>query len=146
MGAARRARVAQLQARAVVDRIEKCLPDPNCAACGHGRRMTTPILMYRSIGETVPRGFQRWVVRPARLRAQVRGFAEAGYATLASLCRQTQRPIGSPWRSTIIRSCWPTPHSWSQRLDKSATGGIASRMAPRRASECNQLGFCNDKV
>ena len=44
--------------------------------------MTTPILMYRSIGETVPRGFQRWVVRPARLRAQVRGLAEAGYATL----------------------------------------------------------------
>lgn len=44
--------------------------------------MTTPILMYRSIGETVPRGFQRWLVRPARLRAQVRGLAEAGYATL----------------------------------------------------------------
>jgi hypothetical protein len=44
--------------------------------------MTTPILMYHSIGETVPRGFQRWVVRPARSRAQVRGLAEAGNATL----------------------------------------------------------------
>jgi glycosyltransferase involved in cell wall biosynthesis len=72
--------------------------------------MTPPILMYRSIGETVPRGFQRWVVRPAQLRAQVRGLAEAGYATLASLCQQTQRPIGSSWRSTTTRSCWPTPH------------------------------------
>ena len=44
--------------------------------------MTTPILMYHSIGETVPPGFQRWVVRPARLRAQVRGLVEAGYSTL----------------------------------------------------------------
>jgi hypothetical protein len=44
--------------------------------------MTTPILMYHSIVETAPRGFQRWVVRPAQLRAQVRGLAEAGYATL----------------------------------------------------------------
>jgi peptidoglycan/xylan/chitin deacetylase (PgdA/CDA1 family) len=43
--------------------------------------MMTPILMYHSIGETLPRGFQRRVVRPARLRAQVRGLAEAGYAT-----------------------------------------------------------------
>jgi peptidoglycan/xylan/chitin deacetylase (PgdA/CDA1 family) len=44
--------------------------------------MTTPILMYHSIGETVPRGFQRWVVRPAQFRAQVRGLVEAGYAAL----------------------------------------------------------------
>ena len=44
--------------------------------------MTTPILMYHSIGEIVPRGFQRWVVRPAQLRAPLRGLAEAGYATL----------------------------------------------------------------
>jgi hypothetical protein len=36
--------------------------------------MTTPILMYHSIGETVPRSFQRWVVRPAQFRAQVRGL------------------------------------------------------------------------
>jgi hypothetical protein len=44
--------------------------------------MTTPIQMYRSIGETVPRGFQRWMARPARLPAQVRGLDEAGHATL----------------------------------------------------------------
>ena len=50
--------------------------------------MTTPILMYRSIGETVPRGFQRWVVRPARLRTQVRVLAEAGHATTVEFARQ----------------------------------------------------------
>ena len=44
--------------------------------------MTTPILMYRSIGETVPRGFQRWMARPARVPAQVRGLHEAGHAPL----------------------------------------------------------------
>src|SRR5271166_1455754 len=37
-------------------------------------------------------------------------------------------------------------YSWSQRLDRSAMGGIASRMAPRRVSECNQLRFCDGKV
>jgi glycosyltransferase involved in cell wall biosynthesis len=37
-------------------------------------------------------------------------------------------------------------YSWSQRMDKSAMGGIASRMALRRVSERNQLGFCDDKV
>ena len=51
--------------------------------------MTTPILTYRSIGETVPRGFQRWMVRPARLRAQVHGLAEAGYATTVEFARQS---------------------------------------------------------
>jgi hypothetical protein len=50
--------------------------------------MTTPILMYHSIGETVPRGFQRRVVRPARLRAQVRGLDEAGHATTIEFARQ----------------------------------------------------------
>ena len=38
--------------------------------------------MYHSIGETVPRGFRRWVVRPAQFRVQVRGLVEAGYAAL----------------------------------------------------------------
>lgn len=49
--------------------------------------MTTPILMYRSIGETVPRGLQCWMVRPAWLRAQVRGLAEASYATFTVRAR-----------------------------------------------------------
>jgi peptidoglycan/xylan/chitin deacetylase (PgdA/CDA1 family) len=44
--------------------------------------MKTPILMYHSIGETAPRGFERWVVRPAQFRAQVRSLADTGYATL----------------------------------------------------------------
>ena len=50
--------------------------------------MTTAILIHRSIGETMPRGFQRCVVRPARLRAQVRGLAEAGHATTVEFARQ----------------------------------------------------------
>ncbi len=50
--------------------------------------MTTPILIYRSIVETVPRGFQRRVVQPARLRAQVGGLAEAGHATTVEFARQ----------------------------------------------------------
>jgi hypothetical protein len=50
--------------------------------------MTTPILMYRSIDETVPRGFRRRVVRPARLPAQARGLAEAGHAATVEFARQ----------------------------------------------------------
>jgi peptidoglycan/xylan/chitin deacetylase (PgdA/CDA1 family) len=52
--------------------------------------MTTPILMYHSIGEIVPRGFRPWVVTPGRFRAQVRSLSDAGYtaATVRDLVAQ----------------------------------------------------------
>jgi peptidoglycan/xylan/chitin deacetylase (PgdA/CDA1 family) len=43
--------------------------------------MSTPILMYHSVGETIPAGFAPWVVQPARFRDHLETLAASGYVT-----------------------------------------------------------------
>ena len=65
--------------------------------------MTTPILMYHSVGERVPPGFAPWVVHPHRFRHQMSYLAGAGYETLTvrDLVRR-RRAGGSPRRAVAL--------------------------------------------